>query len=57
MLVITIIDNGIGINLSQVNKFGNGLNTMKERLKKLESNLQIDVNNGTKLTFKIKIIS
>ena len=57
ILVTTIKDNGIGFDLNQVNKFGNGLNTMKERLKKFGSTLEIEVNNGTKLVYKINIIA
>jgi len=54
-LVIEIRDNGIGINLAQTGKLGNGLNTMKDRLKKFGSDLEIEVNGGTKLVFKIDI--
>ena len=54
-LLTEIKDNGIGINTTQVNKFGNGLNTMKERLGKFGSDLKIEVNHGTKLVFKINI--
>jgi len=55
-LIIIITDNGIGINLAQVRKFGNGLNIMKERLRKLGTTLEIETGNGTKLTFKIAFI-
>lgn len=55
MLYTEIRDNGKGINTNQINKFGNGLNTMKERLNRLGSYLEIEVNNGTKLVFKINI--
>jgi len=56
MLITTIADNGTGIDKNKINKFGNGLNTMKNRLKKYCSDLEIEGNNGTKLTFKINIV-
>jgi signal transduction histidine kinase len=56
-LITEIKDNGIGINTTRTSKFGNGLNTMKERLQKFGSHLEIEVNNGTKLVFKINIIA
>ncbi len=52
-LIVEIKDNGIGINTTQNNKFGNGLNTMRERLTKFGSALEIETMNGTKLVFKI----
>jgi len=55
VLTIEIKDNGIGINAAVSNKFGNGLNTMKERLNKFGGKLEIEVNGGTKLIFKISI--
>jgi len=57
ILFAEIKDNGIGINTTQANKFGNGLNTMKERLGKFGSDLKIEVNHGTKLVFNINILS
>ncbi len=50
-----INDNGTGINTTQINKFGNGMNIMKERLKKFGGYLEIDTTIGTKLIFKINI--
>jgi two-component system sensor histidine kinase DesK len=54
-LVTTIKDNGIGI--TQDNKFGNGLTTMKERLNKFGGSMDIEINNGTILIFKVNIIA
>ena len=56
-LTTEIKDNGSGISKTQINKFGNGLKTMKERLGKFGSDLNIEVNHGTKLVFKINIIA
>lgn len=54
-LIIEIKDNGVGIDFTQNNKFGSGLSNMKERLSKFGSGLEINVNGGTKLVFKINI--
>jgi signal transduction histidine kinase len=55
LLFIEIRDNGIGIDSDQVNKFGNGLKSMKDRLNKCGSNLKINTNNGTTLIFEIDV--
>ena len=57
ILITEIKDNGVGIDTSKMDKFGNGLGTMKERLKKLGGTLEIIGDNGTKLVFKININS
>lgn len=55
VLTTEILDNGIGIDNTYPKKFGNGLNTMKERLSKVGSNLKIESNGGAKLVFNIRI--
>ena len=55
VLTTEILDNGVGIDSAHLNKFGNGLNTMKERLSKVGSNLKTEGNGGTKLVFNIRI--
>jgi signal transduction histidine kinase len=55
VLFIEIKDNGVGIDSDQINKFGNGLKSMKERLIKCGSELKIEVNNGTTLKFEITV--
>ena len=55
VLITQIRDNGKGIDINQINKFGNGLNSMKDRLNKCGSNLKIEVSNGTSLRFEIDI--
>ena len=54
-LVIEIKDNGIGIDAGKMNKSGNGITTMKERLKKFGGSLEMEINGGTRLLFKINI--
>ncbi len=51
--IITIKDNGIGIKLNENKTFGNGINTMRERLKKYGGNLEIEACDGTKLIFDL----
>ena len=57
MLVVEVKDNGAGIDTGNGNRFGNGLTGMKERLHKFGSELEIEVNGGTKLVFKINIVT
>jgi len=52
-LAIDIYDDGVGIDSNKLNKFGNGLTTMKKRLEKYGGSMGISVNNGTKLSFKV----
>jgi ligand-binding sensor domain-containing protein/signal transduction histidine kinase len=55
VLTTEILDNGIGIDSTHPKKFGNGLNTMKERLGKVGSSLKIEGDRGTRLMFNIRI--
>jgi signal transduction histidine kinase/ligand-binding sensor domain-containing protein len=57
VLTVKITDNGIGIFSVPTDNFGNGLNTMKERLLKCGSQLEIQTHpgQGTTLSFKINI--
>ena len=55
VLITEVTDDGIGINPNQVNKFGNGLNSMKNRLNKFGGTMNIAVTGGTKLTFTVGI--
>ena len=55
LLIAEIKDNGIGIDGNKMNKFGNGLSTMQERMNKLGGDLEIEICDGTKLIFRINI--
>lgn len=55
VMTMEIKDNGIGLNLAEGSRTGNGLNTMNERLKKSGSRLEIEVNGGTLLRFIVRI--
>lgn len=43
----TIHDNGVGIDLNQLRRFGNGLKNMKSRMEKLNIEFSIDKDQGT----------
>ena len=54
-VIVTIKDNGVGIDFDKLQKFGNGLNTMKKRLEKHQGSMKIKTENGTTLIFTIPI--
>ena len=54
-LKIKIKDNGIGIDSSYSNKFGNGLNNMKTRMQEIEGTFNITKKNGTIVILEIPI--
>ena len=55
ILITEISDNGIGIPDNKENFYGMGMKTMKERLRKFDSELLIVNKNGTTLKFKVLI--
>ncbi len=56
-LKFVLIDDGIGINYSQINKFNNGINNIKTRLKKINGSVSFEnhIPNGTAITIIYKI--
>lgn len=54
-LLITISDDGIGINLEKLRKFGNGLHNMKKRIESIEGGFMIENQQGTRTVFELKI--
>jgi signal transduction histidine kinase len=50
-LVIEIQDDGVGINLEKLRKFGNGLNNMKKRMTSINGEFSIQNKAGTLTTF------
>ena len=48
-------DNGIGIDLDKVRRFGNGLKNMKKRMDEMNINFSIENNNGTLITLHYAI--
>jgi signal transduction histidine kinase len=54
-LLITITDNGVGINVDKQRRFGNGLNNIKRRMQSIHGDFKIESNNGTILQFELPI--
>jgi len=52
MLMISIRDNGIGLNNAAKSEFGNGLNSMKNRMKELNGSFEIESKIGTEVIIK-----
>ncbi len=49
-LSLCIQDNGVGIDLDKVRRFGNGLKNMKKRMDEMKIDFNIENNNGTLIT-------
>jgi signal transduction histidine kinase len=49
-LSLCIHDNGIGIDLNNLRRFGNGLISMKKRMEEMHIDFSIEKNNGTLVT-------
>jgi signal transduction histidine kinase len=49
-LIIRIKDNGVGVSNSSPNPFGNGIASMKNRIRELNGTFEIESKDGTKVT-------
>jgi signal transduction histidine kinase len=54
-LIIEIQDDGIGINMEKLRKFGNGLNNMKKRMASIDGEFKIENADGTRTTFYLAL--
>jgi signal transduction histidine kinase len=56
-LIITISDNGVGIDMDKLRQFGNGLKNIKKRIEGIDGVYRIEKNEGagTKSSFEIEI--
>jgi signal transduction histidine kinase len=54
-LLIEISDNGVGINMEKLRKFGNGLNNMKKRMASIDGQFDIGNHQGTKTRFYLAL--
>jgi signal transduction histidine kinase len=54
-LIIEIQDDGVGINMEKLRKFGNGLNNMKKRMASIDGEFNIVNFQGTKTTFYLQL--
>ena len=52
-LIISIADDGIGINLEKTRKFSNGLGNMKKRMEAIGGSFIIENKTGTKIIFEM----
>ena len=50
-MVIEIQDDGVGIDMDKLRKFGNGLNNMKKRMASIDGEFRIENRQGTLTTF------
>ena len=55
VLSVIISDNGKGIPQGSLNRFGNGLNNMRSRIKSIMGDFTIEGNNGTKITLSLNV--
>ena len=54
-LLIEIQDDGVGINMEKLRKFGNGLNNMKKRMASIDGVFNIENSDGTRTTFDLTL--
>jgi signal transduction histidine kinase len=54
-LIIEIRDDGVGINLEKLRKFGNGLNNMRKRMNSIDGEFNIENHQGTITTFYLTL--
>jgi signal transduction histidine kinase len=54
-MVIEIQDDGVGIDLEKLRKFGNGLNNMKKRMASINGEFNIENRQGTRTTFYLML--
>jgi signal transduction histidine kinase len=54
-MMIEIQDDGIGIDLEKLRKFGNGLNNMKKRMASINGEFNIENHQGTRTTFYLAL--
>ncbi|MFM2360972.1 MAG: hypothetical protein RLY16_2965 [Bacteroidota bacterium] len=55
LLVVTLKDNGVGINLQQIRPFANGLENMKKRMADIGGTFEIEKMEGTRITLTVPI--
>ncbi len=54
-LIIEIQDDGVGINMEKLRKFGNGLNNMKKRMASIDGEFKVENWEGTRTTFNLQL--
>jgi signal transduction histidine kinase len=54
-LIIEIQDDGVGINMEKLRKFGNGLNNMRKRMASIDGEFKVENKEGTRTTFNLAL--
>lgn len=54
-LIIEIQDDGVGINMEKLRKFGNGLSNMKKRMASIDGEFSIENHEGTRTIFALQL--
>ena len=54
-LIIEIQDDGVGINMEKLRKFGNGLSNMKKRMASIDGEFDIENREGTRTLFSLQL--
>jgi signal transduction histidine kinase len=54
-IMITIADNGIGIDQDNIRPFSNGITNMQKRIQEIGGVLEIKNNNGTNICINVPI--
>jgi signal transduction histidine kinase len=54
-LVIEIVDDGVGIDMEKLRKFGNGLNNMRRRMASIDGEFNIENHEGTTMRFCLSL--
>lgn len=54
-LQVRVADNGVGIDLEKIRRFGNGLKNIKKRMENIGGTYQIEKNNGTETTLTLPL--
>ena len=55
VLSVVIKDNGKGFSQGELNRFGNGLKNMKNRMKSINGDLGIENHSGTRITLSVPV--
>ncbi len=50
-LIITVSDNGVGIDIEKLRRFGNGLSNMKRRMENIGGDFKVENKDGSIITF------
>ena len=55
VLSVVIHDNGIGMPQGELNRFGNGIKNMRNRMTSILGNMRIENHQGTKITLSLPV--